>query len=340
MRPTLKDLARESGVSLATIDRVLNGRSGVRDDTVSHVQETIERIGYVRNMQAANLARRQTYAFQFILPDSGGAFIDGLVDEIDRSNHAFSAEMTSAAAAFVDANDPHAVTHFLTRLDPGDVQGVAIMVPDAPQIRDAMARLVERGIKVVRFLTGQSQAAATDFVGTDNRVAGATAAAILGRFIGGDEGKVLIVSETMRSRDAIQRRLGFDTVMQTEFPGFTVLPSVETYGSRSRACKVLAQSLANHADLRGAYFLSSEVQPSFEAFAEVADCSSLRIVAHERTAFTEAAIRADRIDALIDQHAGHAVRSAIRILRARCENREPSVSQETIRTEILMKQNL
>ena len=35
MRPTTKDLAKEAGVSLATIDRVLNGRPGVKSEPLS-----------------------------------------------------------------------------------------------------------------------------------------------------------------------------------------------------------------------------------------------------------------------------------------------------------------
>ena len=41
---TLKDIAREAGVSLATVDRVLHNRPGVRPDTVRRVKETIARI--------------------------------------------------------------------------------------------------------------------------------------------------------------------------------------------------------------------------------------------------------------------------------------------------------
>ena len=64
------------------------------------------------------------------------------------------------------------------------------------------------------------------------------------------------------------------------------------------------------------------------------------IVAHERSPFTEAALMSGQIDALITQDPGHLVRSAIRILRARCENREVLASQEKIRIEILIRENL
>ena len=47
MRFTLSDVAREAGVSTATVDRVLNNRSGVRARTREIVLETATRLGYI-----------------------------------------------------------------------------------------------------------------------------------------------------------------------------------------------------------------------------------------------------------------------------------------------------
>ena len=48
----------------------------------------------------------------------------------------------------------------------------------------------------------------------------------------------------------------------------------------------------------------------------------------------------ERIDAVIAQDPGHAVRSALRIMRARSDHRELLASQERIRIEVLLKENL
>ena len=45
-RPTIKDIAAEAGVSTATLDRVLNGRVQVREETVRKVANAAHRIGY------------------------------------------------------------------------------------------------------------------------------------------------------------------------------------------------------------------------------------------------------------------------------------------------------
>ncbi|MFM2279797.1 MAG: hypothetical protein RLZZ444_2028, partial [Pseudomonadota bacterium] len=68
MRPTVHDLAQSAGVSLATVDRVLNNRPGVKASTRSRVEEAIARIGFVRDVAAANLAKGRIYPLTFVVP--------------------------------------------------------------------------------------------------------------------------------------------------------------------------------------------------------------------------------------------------------------------------------
>ncbi|MEM6358054.1 MAG: LacI family DNA-binding transcriptional regulator, partial [Pseudomonadota bacterium] len=44
-KPTVHDIAKEAGVSLATVDRVLNARPGVRENTIARVQAAVDRLG-------------------------------------------------------------------------------------------------------------------------------------------------------------------------------------------------------------------------------------------------------------------------------------------------------
>lgn len=340
MRPTTKDLAKAAGVSLATIDRVLNGRAGVKERTILKVNETIDKIGFVRNMHATSLARSKNYRFLFLLPRTGGGFLEELISRIDEANLSLSAEMTSAQSIQIDVNDPHVVANYLASLSTNDVEGVAIMAPESPQVRDAVARLAERGMEVVQFLSGQPKASEMDFVGIDNHAAGATAGNIMGRFLKPDYGKIMVISETMQSRDAVERRLGFDEIMTQQFTNFEILPSLETYGNENRTDRIIKQSFENNPELCGVYIMNSEAELPIVAINKVVDSNQPVIIAHERTTFTAEALRKGQLDAIIAQNTGHAVRSAIRIMRARSQQRAPFSSQETIRIEILLKQNL
>lgn len=340
MRPTAKDLAKAAGVSLATVDRVLNDRPNVSKKAAKAVNDAIERIGFVRNPAAVNLARNTTYRFRFILPKAGDQYLDEIIREIRMAGETLKSEMVALDIAQIAIEDSHRLANYLAALDRSKVDGVVILAPESPQVRDALLRLNERGIHLVRFLSGTTQTAPGDFVGIDNFAAGATAARILGRFLGSAKGSVLVIADTMRAQDSIERRLGFDHVIYQSFPGLNVLPSLETHADAARTKRIVSRALEHNKDIVGIYVASSEARASVSCIEELARPDHLVIVVHERTPFSTAALSADRIDAVIAQNPGHAVRSAIRILRARCEGREPVQSQDQLRIEILLKDNL
>jgi|TARA_R100001132_G_C3274569_1_gene96799 LacI family transcriptional regulator len=339
-RPTTHDLAKAAGVSRATVDRVLNGRAKVKQETVDRVNLAIEQLGFVRNLAAANLAKGTYYRFLFVLPQSGDLFLDEILERIEEANHAFASEMIWAEVQHIDENDPHGIAAFLSALSKDSIDGVAIMAPESPQLRDSVTRLKERGIEVLPFISNQNFDQDGGWVGIDNIAAGATAATLLGRFCRADRGTVLLVSETIQSRDSLERRFGFDDIINTEFPYLRPLPTLETYGSQERAQEIIATTVANNPDIVGVYVLSSEARAPLEALFEQPLRHKPTVIAHERTEYTERELSCGNLDAVITQDPGHLVRSAIRKLRAGVDGRETLASQERIRVEILIKQNL
>lgn len=64
------------------------------------------------------------------------------------------------------------------------------------------------------------------------------------------------------------------------------------------------------------------------------------VIAHELTEHTRHALNAGILDAIIHQDAGHEVRSALRVLKAKIEKIPLAAGQDTIRIEIYLKENL
>jgi LacI family transcriptional regulator len=339
LRPTTKDLAKAAGVSRATVDRVLNGRDGVKQKTVDRVQQAIKDLGFVRNLQAANLAKSQRYRFVFALPRSGDQFLERIVQHIDEAAEIFSTDHVFCDVRHIDENDPHSISDFLDSLSPHEVTGVAIMSPETPQVRDAISRVQDRGIAALPFISNQTMMDA-DWVGINNRAAGATAALLLGQFIGPQEGSIMVIAESMQSRDSLERRLGFDEEINAEFDQLRVLPSLETYGNEARAREIIAASLANNADTVGIYVMATEARKPLTILQDLDIDPSIIKIAHERTPYTEHALRAQTLDGVIAQDAGHIVRSAIRRLKGNVDQRRTVGSQENIRIDILLRTNI
>ena len=55
-------------MSLATVDRVVNRRDGVRGQTVARVETALAKLGYRADAAATRLARNLSFRFAFILP--------------------------------------------------------------------------------------------------------------------------------------------------------------------------------------------------------------------------------------------------------------------------------
>ncbi|MBP8939569.1 MAG: LacI family transcriptional regulator, partial [Agrobacterium sp.] len=67
---------------------------------------------------------------------------------------------------------------------------------------------------------------------------------------------------------------------------------------------------------------------------------SLSVIAHELTENTANALREGVLDAVLNQDAGHEVRSAIRVLKARADGQPVIAAQERIRIDIFLRDNL
>lgn len=59
-RPTIHDVAKAAGVSVATVSKAINGRHGVAPATLSHVMSVVEELGYASSLVATSMRRRQT----------------------------------------------------------------------------------------------------------------------------------------------------------------------------------------------------------------------------------------------------------------------------------------
>jgi DNA-binding LacI/PurR family transcriptional regulator len=68
-RPTIRDVAREAGVSYGTVSRVLNDHPEVAPDTRLHIQRVMEKMGYQRNLGARMLTTHRSNIIEFIVMD-------------------------------------------------------------------------------------------------------------------------------------------------------------------------------------------------------------------------------------------------------------------------------
>jgi len=337
-KPTVNDIARHAGVSLATVDRVLNARPGVRGVTIERVNKAISELGYIRDTAAANLARRRVYRFVFLLPETKGEFIDSLETQVENQSSALSNERTFLETKRVAAFDSQSIVQSLDELDAEQTDGVAILAPETPAVRDAIGRVRERGIIVVALVSDLPSSHRDHFVGIDNTSAGKTAAQLLGRFVKESNGSILLLTDSRLARDHLERGDGFYKVMSELFPQFRIPPSIEARDDSELLDRVLPNAFNAWPDIRGIYASLSSNQGLIEYLTR--HSRDLVVVAHELTPLSRKALKMGIFDALISQNSGHIVRSAVRRMRATMDALPIDAPQERIRIEIYLKENL
>ena len=340
VRPTVNDIAREAGVSLATVDRVLNARPGVRDKTIRAVNDAIARLGYVRDLTAANLARSRTYRMAVLLPESESQFIQSLGAALDSAGSMAATTRTDLQVLRFPGEDPHALASLLSGLPARGYAGVALMAPETPVLRDAVRALRAIGFPVVALVSDLPNTGRNHFSGIDNGAAGRTAGMLMGRFLGGGPGQVLVLGQSLLARDMVERRRGFDEVMLRHFPGLDPLPSLETHGSGALLRQVVAEGLSNARGVRGIYAMGDGNRALTQVLGELGLSGKMTVICHELTPHTRLALEAGDIAAVITQNVGHLARSTLRVLRAKVDNLPLDEGQEQIRIEIVLRENL
>nr|WP_298100279.1 LacI family DNA-binding transcriptional regulator [uncultured Shinella sp.] len=338
MRPTVHDIAAEAGVSLATVDRVLNDRPGVRGVTKAKVEAAIASLGYVRDVAAANLAKSRVYPLVFILPEGDNPFMRGLEAEVRRAGLHSAIERTRLSVVTVPAFDATALAAAMDAAIDEGVSGIAAVAVDAPEVFAAIDRAREAGVPVVTLVSDLSGSGRDHFIGVDNIAAGRTAGSLMGRFLGNRPGPVAVLAGSMRVRDHGERLEGFLAAMSAMPSARAILPVLEGQDDPELSFKLIADCLAAVPDLAGIYNLGAGNRGLLKALA--ARGTDLCVIVHELTGETRGALESGVIDTVLNQDAGHEVRSAIRVLRAKADGLSVNAAQERIRLDIFIKDNL
>lgn len=191
---TIHDVAREAGVSVASVSRVLNARDHVRPAMRTRVEEATARLGYVPHAGARSLSLARTGAIGVVLPDLHGEFFSELLRGMDRE-----AGTRGLGLLLTVLHDGRGLDT-LAGLR-GQVDGLVVM---APQLDPAvLAQHMPRGVAALFLNCAAGDAAARLCI--DNR---AGAAAIVAHLVAGGAKRIVHVAGPAGNVDAEERRAG------------------------------------------------------------------------------------------------------------------------------------
>lgn len=338
-RATLQDVAREAGVGLATVDRVLNQRPGVRERTRSRVVDAAQRLKYRPDPAAARLAQQRPHRVGVVLPSGSNSFVAMLRRQVDENRLWMDDHRMRGQVREVDVFEPAALARCLHALKPG-CDTVILMALDHPLVRAAIDDLVDAGRCVITLVSDVPSSRRQHFVGIDNIAAGRTAATLLGRFVRARRGTVGVVVGSLALRDHAERCAGFGQVMAADHPRLALLPVIEGKDDSALTEGLVARLLAEQADLAGLYSVGGGNRGIGAALRASGRAKNVVFIAHELTPAARAYLQDGTLDAVISQDAGREMRSALRLADAHSRRQPMDGSHERIRIDIHLKDNL
>lgn len=300
-RTRVNDVAREAGVSTATVDRVLHGRAGVRAVTVERVVRAAAALGYILDSSPYIAKARRPQRLVFLLPEGSNRFLAMLGQLVAETKARFEAFGFTARVEFIRSFNPALLARALR--DAGrEADGVAFMALEHPAVREAVDTLAEAGIPAVTLISDIANTRRAAYVGLDNRSTGRTAGYLMARFIGPRPAKVAMIAGSLSYRAHEEREMGFLHLFTELFPAVEVLGLREGHDDEAENYRQAKTLLAQHPDLAGLYNIGGAAAGIARALREARREREVVFIGHGLTPDTRALLIDGTMDVVITQN--------------------------------------
>lgn len=340
-RTRIADIARAAGVSSATVDRVLNGRAGVRSNTATRVMQAAASLGYTLDLpEAAAPTPARPMRIMFLLPSGTNRYLRMLGDYIEFAHNQWSAQGMKCRVHYVESFNPEELAARL--LQHGQrADGIVFMALEHPVVRDAVNTLADQGVPAITLISDLSNSRRLAYVGIDNRSAGRTAGLLLGRFMGPrPTGKIAMLAGSLNYRGHEEREIGFLHLIESTFPQLRVIGLREGHDDSERNYVQTRNLLQQHPDLAGIYNSGGGSDGVARAIVEAHTEQKILFVGHGLTPDTRALLIDGTMDALITQTPQSMVGNCLRIFGNVRQNKDAMDAVKPVQFSIVLRENL
>lgn len=313
-RPTINDLAREAGVSVATVDRVLNGRHRVREETARRVFEAASAIGYhavglIRHRMFENLPE---YRLGFILQKERHFFYQAFARELEAAVASAPGMRGSARIHFAGSQSPGEAVDLIMKTAE-KAQAIAMTTVDHPSVTAAVQELKDRGIPVFSILSDFASGVREGYIGLNNRKVGRTAAWAIAK-TARRPGKVAVFVGSHRYHGHELREIGFRSYFREKAPEFQVIDTLINLETRQITHEATLDLIARYPDLVGFYVAGGGMEGAISALREEKAGDRIVAIVNELTPESQAALADEVITMAIATPLGRLCRELVPLM--------------------------
>jgi len=310
---SINEIVAATGLSRATVDRVLNKRPGVHPRTQAHVLRTLAHLesdGFAGGGAALVSDLRKTYRFQAVV-QAGETFTRSVLERVRKLSEADGGGATMQALA--SRSDEETIE--LIRSAGRESDGLALVSKNIEPVKSALKELQGEGKPVVALVSDLDPTIRKAYVGIDNRAAGQLAAFILGRCLErAAEAKVAVVVGYFSYLCQEDREIGFRSLLRQRFPKIEIVEVIKGDDSREATYEAALRLFKQRRDIAGVYNVAGGNHGLARAIQEAQLEQRPLYITHEVNDVTEPLLRTGIIDFLISQNVEGLVRTSKQVL--------------------------
>ncbi|WP_102142458.1 LacI family DNA-binding transcriptional regulator [Mycobacterium hubeiense] len=304
-RYKVREIAQQSGLSEATVDRVLHQRPGVRENTRAEVMQAIADLDRQRSQLRLNGRR---YLIDVVM-QTPRRFSDAFRAAVEAELPAFAPAMLRARFHLWESGSTAQMVDTLGRIKGS--HGVILKAQDDPDVAEAIDRLVDSGVPVVTYATDVPTSARCGYVGIDNHGAGVTAAYLMGQWLGPAPSDVLITLSRNVFRGEGEREVGFRTALRGS--GRTIVDVSDSDGIDATNERLVLEALERHPSVEAVYSVGGGNAATVAAFEKLGRVCRV-FIAHDLDADNRRLLREGRISVVLHNDLRADARLAMRLI--------------------------